>query len=417
MAKDGANSAAVTKTDYLSLATFAAGKDNSRLLSKDRHSESLRAAAQQFENRDYVGAYECVKPVYDKVVANMQRVLARNLDFEANKLAKELRKPVAVAKQNVLNMRAHAQQVIDQFDRIIKDLEGRALVRHHLKKGRPAVAEVEPEAEEAEPTTLNSTSETHIDVTPVAEPPAAEPATAPVEASSQYRKAPYTAPEKGTIYEVRDQSGKDRVIRVISKSPDGTLLQVEKLKDGVPSNRPFEVAVDSLARLAAKGWCRVLIPIDEREQVAAVSPSADFDRLSPEKADSPEVDGPADALMRIDIQNFGRCCADIVRADIKFSTQLIKDVGDGPFRAGKYEQAFLTFEQLSIGFNSAVTASRREIVDGRRQLTAEKGNLSGKEIQERTAAFIRSEQLIHTAEREFSTILEGLRMYLRAEQG
>jgi hypothetical protein len=48
---------------------------------------------------------------------------------------------------------------------------------------------------------------------------------------------------------------------------------------------------------------------------------------------------------------------------------------------------------------------------------ARKGNLSGKEIQERTAAFIRSEQLIHTAEREFSTILEGLRMYLRAEQG
>jgi hypothetical protein len=201
------------------------------------------------------------------------------------------------------------------------------------------------ESLEAEATTLDSTSETHIDVTPIAEPPAAEPAPALAEASSQYRKAPYSAPEKGTIYEVRDQSGKDRIVRVISKSPDGTLLQVEKLKDGVPSNRPFEVAVDSLA------------------------------------------------------------------------PQLIKDVGDGPFRAGKYEQAFLTFEQLAMGFNSAVTASRREIADGRRRLTAEKGNLSGKEIQERTAAFIRSEQLIHTAEREFSTILEGLRMYLRAEQG
>jgi hypothetical protein len=63
-----------------------------------------------------------------------------------------------------------------------------------------------------------------------------------------------------------------------------------------------------------------------------------------------------------------------------------------------------------------VSASRREIADGRRKLTAEKGKLSGKEIQERTAAFIRSEHLIHTAEREFSTILEGLRMYLRSRQ-
>jgi hypothetical protein len=45
---------------------------------------------------------------------------------------------------------------------------------------------------------------------------------------------------------------------------------------------------------------------------------------------------------------------------------------------------------------------------------AEKGNLSGKEIQEQTAAFVRGESLIHTAEREFSSILEGLRMYLRA---
>ena len=121
--------------------------------------------------------------------------------------------------------------------------------------------------------------------------------------------------------------------------------------------------------------------------------------------------------MRLDIQNFGRCCADIARANIRFDTQLIKDVGDGPFRAGNYEQAFLTFEQLAVGYTSAVSASRRAIADGRRALTAEKGNLSGKEIQERTAAFIRTEQLIHTAEREFSTILEGLRMYLRAQQG
>jgi hypothetical protein len=75
------------------------------------------------------------------------------------------------------------------------------------------------------------------------------------------------------------------------------------------------------------------------------------------------------------------------------------------------------FEQLSVGFNSAVAGSRRAIEDGRRAMAAEKEKLSGKEIQERTAGFIRHEQLIHTAEREFSTILEGLRMHLRASQG
>ena len=95
--------------------------------------------------------------------------------------------------------------------------------------------------------------------------------------------------------------------------------------------------------------------------------------------------------------------------------RLIKDVADGPFRAGNYEQAFLMFEQLAVGFNSAVANSRRAIADGRRCSASEKGKLSGKEILERTAAFVRSENLIHTAEREFSTILEGLRMYLRVQ--
>jgi hypothetical protein len=401
MAQGSAKTASVTKTDYLSLATFVAGKDNSRLLSKERHSEILRTSAEMFEDREYVAAYECLKPVYDKVVSNMQRVLARNVDFEANKLAKELRKPVSVAKENVLGMKAHAQQVIDQFDRILKDLESKPLVRHHLKKGRPAVAAAEPDTEEAPPTTLSSTSETHVDVIITA--PAPSPAE-PAGEQPRYRKAPYVSPEKGTIYEVRDKSGKDRVIRVTSMSPDGLLVQVETLQDGQPSKRPIELAADSLARQAAKGLCSVLIPIDGEER-STIARSPD------------ESDGAANPLMRIDSQNFGRCCGDIARADIKFSTQLIKDVGDGPFRAGKYEQAFLTFEQLAIGFNAAVAASRRTIADGRRELTAEKGNLSGKEIQERTAAFMRSEQLIHTAEREFSTILEGLRMYLRSEQG
>ena len=119
--------------------------------------------------------------------------------------------------------------------------------------------------------------------------------------------------------------------------------------------------------------------------------------------------------MRIDTQNFSRCCSDIVRAKLKFDTQAIKDVQDGPFRAGNYEQAFLVFEQIAVGFSSAVANSRRAISDARRMLSAEKGRLSGKEIVERTAALVRSENLIHTAEREFSTILEGLRMYLRVQ--
>jgi hypothetical protein len=92
-------------------------------------------------------------------------------------------------------------------------------------------------------------------------------------------------------------------------------------------------------------------------------------------------------------------------------------VGDGPFRAGNYEQAFITFEQITVGFTSAVAASRRAIADGRRALLAQKGKLSGKEIEERKAAFVRSEQLISAAERSFATILEGLRMYLRTQQG
>jgi hypothetical protein len=59
-----------------------------------------------------------------------------------------------------------------------------------------------------------------------------------------------------------------------------------------------------------------------------------------------------------------------------------------------------------------VNTSRQQIAEGRRILIAEKGNLSGREVQERTAAFVRREQRIYSAEREFSTILEGLRMYL-----
>jgi hypothetical protein len=193
----------------------------------------------------------------------------------------------------------------------------------------------------------------------------------------------------------------------VAVSADGKLVQVEKLKDGMPS-KPVELSVDSLARQAAKGWCSLLMPIEDEAKPLEATPA---------RTGKPATsDSGVNVMMRLDSQNFGRCCADIVRADIKFSTQQIKDVGDGPFRAGNFEQAFLTFEQLAVGFNGAVANSRRTIADARRALNSEKTNLSGKEVQDRTAAFVRSEQLIHTAEREFSTILEGLRMYLRASQ-
>jgi hypothetical protein len=202
------------------------------------------------------------------------------------------------------------------------------------------------------------------------------------------------------IYSVHNKTGEERIVRVLGISPDGSLVQVEKIREGETS-KPVELTVESLERQAAKGWCIRLVPVTA-------------DATTPSGIRQDPAIAAAHTNMRLDSQNFGRCCGDIARANINFSTQLIKDVGDGPFRAGNYEQAFLTFEQLSIGFNSAVASSRRAIADGRRALAAEKGNLSGKEIQERTAAFVRSEQLIHTAEREFVTILEGLRMYLRA---
>jgi hypothetical protein len=217
--------------------------------------------------------------------------------------------------------------------------------------------------------------------------------------AKQYRKVSYTAPEEGALYIVRDKAGAERIVQVKAMSQGRTTLELVTIEAGIPSDQTVEVRADSLARQAAKGWCSRLMPAAASSEAAGQSASTE-----------PGV------RMRIDSQNFGRCCADVARANIRFSTQLIKDVGDGPFRAGDYEQAFLTFEQLSVGFNSAVGNSRRAIAEGRRKLSAEKGRLSGKEIQERTASFVRSEQLIHTAEREFATILEGLRMYLRAQQ-
>jgi hypothetical protein len=392
---------AVSKKDYLSLADFLEGREIIRRVhKKEPHSEALRKAGEMYQNREYVSAYECLKPVYDRVVADMQRILARNLEFQANKLARERQKSLAAAKEIVQSMRANAQQMIDQFDRLLRDLESKPLVRAHQKKraSAHAAAAPTPAAEVALPTALNTATETRLDAN------AATPLDIVI-GEAVYRKVPYSPPNMGTLYCVRDKVNCERIVRVIGKSPDGAAVQVEALENGVPSKRPMQLAVDALSRQAAKGWCSMLVPVTENVEAAA-------------GATQPVASNNiANVTLRLDIQNFGRCCADIVRANIKFDTQLIKDVGDGPFRAGQYDKAFLTFEQFAGGFTSAVASSRRAIEDGRRDLMAEKGKLSGKEIEERKAAFIRNEQLIHTAEREFSTILEGLRMYLRAQQG
>ncbi|HEY3393090.1 MAG TPA: hypothetical protein VGK58_10305 [Lacipirellulaceae bacterium] len=387
---------AVTKNDYLFLASLLAGRDSTqRVGKKEPRGEILRTCGEMYESREYVAAYESFKPAYEKIVADMERVLARNLDFESNKLAKERRIPVAAARNNVQKLKAHAQQTIDQLQRLRRDLESKPLVRLYLKKGGSAAAAALSATEEPATTEVNSANETRLEANTL-------PTIEALSENRDYKKAPYVPPETGALYCVLDKEKGERIIRVIGKSPDGTLIQAETLKDGQPSKRPIQLTVESLARQAAKGWCSLLLPVAE----------ADEARTADSEPAAAEAFG--NAIMRLDIQNFGRCCADINRASIKFDTQLIKDVGDGPFRAGQYEQAFLTFEQFAMSFTSAVATSRQKIAEGRRALNAEKGNLSGKEIQERTAAFIRQEQLIHTAEREFSKILEGLRTYLRA---
>jgi hypothetical protein len=404
----------VTKSDYVALATFIGKGATQRVQKGELPDKVVREAGQLFENRDYAAAYDRLKPVYDKIVSDMQRVLARDVDLEAKRLATEMRKSVAAARTDVVNRKAHAQQVIDQLDRLRRDLEGRPMVRYHLKRlaqgGGDSQSEVisdtvPPAIEEAATTAVNSANETRVEMATCGT--SGGDSTAIEIDGQQYESAEYIRPRLGAMYIVRDKLQNEHVVRVIAIGPDGDALQLEVFAGGRPSKKTIQLTVDKLAKEAAKGRCNSLIPAGSADVswTAASSNAA----VRPE----PEVSG---AMLRLDIQNFGRCCGDIARANLKFSTQLIKDVGDGPFRAGKYEQAFLNFEQLAVGFHSAVAASRREIADGRRALTAEKGNLSGKEIQDRTAAYVRSEQLIHTAEREFSTILEGLRMYLRASQ-
>ena len=310
----------------------------------------MRAAADLHEYREYVAAYECFKPAYDKVVADMQRILARNPEFEANKLATRERKPLAVAKEQVQKMKGHAQQVIDQFDRLLVDLESKPLVRMHKKSRKHTSIAAPTPVEEAPPTTLNSTSETLL-ATNVA------PATEVTIGGRCYRKVTYAPPQNDSVYAVRDKAKGERIVRVVDMSPDGQFVQVEILEEGKSSKPPIQLAVESVTRQAAKGWCSLLLPVTENEDAPVAAHL------------SAASDSTVNVTMRLDIQNFSRCCADIVRANIKFDTQLIKDLCDGPFRAGNYEQSFRTFEQFAVGFTSAVANSRRTIADGRRVLS------------------------------------------------
>jgi hypothetical protein len=383
----------VSKADYFSLAGFLQRREQlQRGHKRDPQSEAVRTAGELYGNREYIPAYESFQPIYERVVSDMQRVLARNIEIEAKKLAAQQAKSLAAAKENVQQMRAHAQQVLDQFEKLRQDLENKPLVRLHIKRGRPTALDA-PKSEESSPTALNSANETRVDVKPDA------PAWISI-GNDRYTKTPYAPPEIGNKYVVRDKLKAERIICVIAMSADGSLVQVNVLEQGTPTKQPLQLEVDSLARQAAKGLCFLLTPIPG-ESKSLPEPSAPL--LEPMRGGT---------TMRIDIQNFGRCCGSIALASIKYNTQVIKDVADGSFRAGEYEKAFLTFEQLVTGFSSAVNMSRQEIATARSVLTAEKGRLSGKEVQERTAALVRREQRIYAAEREFSTILEGLRMYL-----
>lgn len=388
-----------TKNDYVTLADMLEGKESfGRVLKKDSHGDALRETGQFYENREFVNAYERFKPVHEKVMADMQRLLARNVEFEANKLATRQRIALTQAKQEVEKLREHAAKLIEQMDILFDDLKHKPVVRLYVRK----LAEAPVPAEQA-----NESQSTTRETTPphgkAVDGPKLEEPHEIVVGDARYSTRPFSNPEPGILLCVRDKARGETVIRVVKIHGDSAEVEVETIDRGQPTGRRLKLAVESLKRQAAKGWCYQLLPKSGLEKLPA-----DADQTRP--ADD------AGTLMRLDSQNFGRCCGDIMRAKIKFSTQLIKDVGDGPFRAGNFEQAFLTFEQLAVGFNSAVANSRREIADGRRMLNAQKAVISGKEVQERTAAFVRSEQLIHTAEREFATILEGLRMYLRATQ-
>jgi hypothetical protein len=243
-----------------------------------------------------------------------------------------------------------------------------------------------------------------------------------------FEKEPYAPPVPGCHYSVRDKHKGERIVRVVDVSQDHTLVQVRVLKDGHAATGPIPVAIEALDRQAEKGWCNRLTPVEvlakepadqraEEPVEAHQEEPVDFHEEAPNAESQPVASSPTStAEMRLNSQHFHRCCGEIARAQIQFDAHVIREIGDGPFRAGDYEQAFQKFEQIAMLFTAAVANSRRAIGDARRELAASKLKLSGPEIQQRTAGFARSEQLINTAEREFNTIFEGLRLCAQAQR-
>src|SRR5262245_50841845 len=173
-----------------------------------------------------------------------------------------------------------------------------------------------------------------------------------------FEKEPYAAPEPGCLYSVLDRRKGERIVRVVDVSEDHRQVQVEVLENGQAATEPIPVAVDALDRQAEKGWCNRLKPLDSHEE-------------APDAPSEPAASSPVStAVMRLDSQHFHRCCGEIARANIQFDTHVVREIGDGPFRAGDYEQAFQKFEQISIMFTAALANSRRAIADGRRDLAA-----------------------------------------------
>src|SRR4051794_99661 len=79
--------------------------------------------------------------------------------------------------------------------------------------------------------------------------------------TKRYRKVTYTAPEAGMELLVRDKSGAKRIVQVTAICHDGLTIEVVTVEDGKPSEQSVRLAVESIARQAAKGWCSRLLPL------------------------------------------------------------------------------------------------------------------------------------------------------------
>src|SRR6478609_6713444 len=244
--------------------------------------------------------------------------------------------------------------------------------------------------------------------------------TAVVISDMVFEKEPYAPPEPGSMYSVRDKQKCERVVQVVDVSEDHKQVQVQVLEHGHATTKPIPVAVEALNRQAEIGWCNRLKSVaahdDMPESVEAHDDAPEAESPTAPSSPSPTTSPSPNAEMGLDAQHFHRCCAEIARANILFDTHIIRDIGDGHFHAGDYEEALKKFEQVAMMFSAAVANSRRAITDGRRGLAASKSKLKGKESQDRIAEYVRSEQLINIAARDVTTILEGLRQCVQAQQ-